>query len=108
MNKAAKKRWVEALRSGEYKQGFDAMLADDGTFCPLGVLCDIEIDGYWEPDNVALAGLLWKIQGKFMFPPLGLRMRLGLTGSAINMVSRLNDADKLSFSQIAYHIEREL
>ncbi len=107
MNKAAKKRWVTALRSGDYKQGFDAMLADDGTFCPLGVLCDIEIDGDWEPDDRA-PGLLWKIHGAFMFPPVGLRMRLGLISSAMNMVSRLNDAAKLSFPQIADHIEREL
>lgn len=33
-----KKRWVEALRSGEYKQGKGA-LERGGNFCCLGVLC---------------------------------------------------------------------
>lgn len=49
MNPEIKKRWVEALRSGKYKQtaGF---LRDDFGFCCLGVLCDVvasEVGGTW-------------------------------------------------------------
>jgi hypothetical protein len=51
MNKAAKKRWVEALRSGEYKQGKNKLHSKGGRFCCLGVLCDIEIDGNWVYDS---------------------------------------------------------
>jgi hypothetical protein len=35
-----KKRWVEALRSGEFKQG-QGYLEYEGKFCCLGVLCKI-------------------------------------------------------------------
>ena len=34
------KRWVEALRSGKYKQGRER-LNKNGKFCCLGVLCEI-------------------------------------------------------------------
>jgi len=46
MNPEVKKKWLEALRSGEYKQGIGALRntnASKGivTHCCLGVLCDI-------------------------------------------------------------------
>ncbi len=40
MNQEIKQKWVEALRSGEYKQG-KGQLRDKDSFCCLGVLCDI-------------------------------------------------------------------
>jgi hypothetical protein len=40
MNPAIKKQWVEALRSGEYKQGREYLRQGD-KFCCLGVLCDL-------------------------------------------------------------------
>lgn len=39
-NKAVIKQWVDALRSGEYKQGEGCLKTDD-RFCCLGVLCDL-------------------------------------------------------------------
>jgi hypothetical protein len=40
MNPEIKKRWVEALRSGKYKQGKHS-LARGENFCCLGVLCEL-------------------------------------------------------------------
>lgn len=40
MDQDIKRRWVEALRSGEYKQGQGALKCE-GQFCCLGVLCDL-------------------------------------------------------------------
>ena len=40
MNPTVKAKWVEALRSGEYKQGM-GNLRDAGYFCCLGVLSDL-------------------------------------------------------------------
>jgi hypothetical protein len=37
------KRWIAALRSGEYKQG-KGQLIKDGRYCCLGVLCDVVKD----------------------------------------------------------------
>lgn len=44
MNPEIKKMWVEALRSGEYEQGFGQLritYPDKVVHCCLGVLCDI-------------------------------------------------------------------
>ena len=40
MNKENLRKWIDALRSGEYTQG-TRRLRGDGTYCCLGVLCDV-------------------------------------------------------------------
>lgn len=53
MNQRIKRKWLEALRSGEYVQGRDRLLtpsADGDSFCCLGVLCELhaqETGGVW-------------------------------------------------------------
>jgi hypothetical protein len=42
VNKDIKTKWLEALRSGEYKQGQGALQTSDKTFCCLGVLCEVQ------------------------------------------------------------------
>ena len=42
MKPEIKKQWVQALRSGEYKQG-RGQLKQGATFCCLGVLCDLAV-----------------------------------------------------------------
>ena len=39
--KANRKLWVEALRSGKYKQTKEALKRKTGGMCCLGVLCDL-------------------------------------------------------------------
>src|SRR5690348_18296721 len=42
MNQEIKKKWVKALRSGEYKQGTSLLYnSANETYCCLGVLCDL-------------------------------------------------------------------
>jgi hypothetical protein len=43
-----KQRWLDALRSGKYKQGKGALRTGKDHFCCLGVLCDISGAGEWE------------------------------------------------------------
>ena len=40
MNQEVKKLWIEALRSGEYQQGYGALCCGN-TYCCLGVLTDL-------------------------------------------------------------------
>lgn len=51
MNSEVKKKWVEALRSGEYQQCKRALHTNEG-YCCLGVLCDLYAretgKGRWE------------------------------------------------------------
>lgn len=41
MNLEIKKMWVEALRSGEFRQGWSVLRDPAGGFCCLGVLCEL-------------------------------------------------------------------
>lgn len=38
MSQEIKTKWIEALRSGEYKQGKDILKNENGAYCCLGVL----------------------------------------------------------------------
>lgn len=47
-----RKQWVDALRSGKYRQG-QRRLRIDGGFCCLGVLCDLHPEaGQWKEYGV--------------------------------------------------------
>lgn len=52
MNVEIGRRWVEALRSGEYEQARDKLRDSVGTdkdgFCCLGVLCDLYDENGWD------------------------------------------------------------
>ena len=41
MDATLKARWIAALRSGEYRQGRRLLRASDGSYCCLGVLCEV-------------------------------------------------------------------
>jgi hypothetical protein len=41
MKESVKNLWVEALRSGEFKQGTGELKNSDNAYCCLGVLCEI-------------------------------------------------------------------
>ena len=41
MKTEIKTRWIAALRSGEYKQGYGHLRTMDNCYCALGVLCDL-------------------------------------------------------------------
>lgn len=43
MNPEIKEKWLTALRSGDYVQGRQYLQTAQGTFCCLGVLCDIAV-----------------------------------------------------------------
>lgn len=65
MKKTVAKKWVAALRSGEFKQG-KAYLRSRGNYCCLGVLCELYRQetgrGRWEP-VIGLPGVLKFIVG---------------------------------------------
>lgn len=48
INPELKKKWLKALRSGEYQQGTNYLRTDQDEFCCLGVLCDIKDKGGWK------------------------------------------------------------
>lgn len=41
MNPELKQKWIEALESGKYKKGKAKLRRVDGSYCCLGVLCEV-------------------------------------------------------------------
>lgn len=99
MDAELKRKWVEALRSGEYKQGRGELLNDEGAYCCLGVLCAMQGEH---------AGLLRNVT--VFVPPVS---RAGLLGYA-HALARMNDGSDdgvqrpMSFAEIADYIEANL
>ena len=94
--------WVKALYSGKYRQGKGALRPSKGTFCCLGVLCDLAAkDGgqQWTND------FNYSYSYKHSFPPEHLTNYLGLTHIQILFLAETNDKGE-SFNNIATHIER--
>lgn len=100
MNDNAKK-WVAALRGGEYRQGF-GQLVKNGRYCCLGVACEIAMrDGVELPSD-------WRSWCNLPYEPLrwvGLWTSFGddIEGRSL---SSLNDSGK-TFAEIADIIESE-
>lgn len=55
LSPTTKKKWIEALRSAEYKQGLGQLRQDD-KFCCLGVLYDVTSKGNWNGSNYTVCG----------------------------------------------------
>lgn len=113
MNREIKQKWVQALRSGDYKQGGDNLYnPETDAFCCLGVLADLYIneqnngrgsisDGTFLPGKVCQwAGLIYLDQ-----PVVDPHVD---TGWETTSLSRCNDTLELSFNQIADLIEEQL
>lgn len=109
------KEWVAALRSGEYRQGKNMLQNTNGTYCCLGVACEvarkhgIEVQDRYVKVNdhrtiKVLRGLDLCTQGP-------VRQAFGITEcgqlSDDSCLSELNDSGA-TFSEIADIIEKEL
>ena len=119
-NKRVIKRWVEALRSGKYKQGRKTLRKDDtggnSRYCCLGVLCDLHSrtreGAKW--DKSPLDYNDYEYDSKLGFLPLGVSLWAGLNsddpvvevGGERKSLSALNDRG-VRFTTIANAIERE-
>jgi len=133
MREDFKNKWVVALRSGEYKQtiGYLGVVLLDGTkaYCCLGVACEVAIkDGlelrvdpnsrpeYAEGTPVRYGGSPEiRLSGSMFDLPNEVRSLAGLRLSdpaIVNekgrreVLSSLNDVEKLSFNEIADAIEK--
>ena len=112
-------KWVDALRSGKYVQGQSCLrktVEGVSTFCCLGVACDVyaqEVGGSWgpmdqrrdvkftDPEKSVASGFLTPAVTKW----LGL---LWIDGRNVkHSLSRLNDFDHFTFTQIADFIESQ-
>jgi len=107
MKPEIKKKWTEALKSGEYKQS-SGFLQNQNGFCCLGVLCDL----YAKENRI-----IWKeeLLGHRTVLPVEVMRWAGLdrNNPYIDLdrpysLAGLNDLGEHSFSQIAAIIETQL
>lgn len=100
MTLTLKERWVAALRSGEYEQGYGALVTPrpgGKQYCCLGVLCQVA--------GVAATGhtLLHDFdQGTELMQEIGMSFEFEQT------LSHMNDGQQRSFDEIANYIEENL
>lgn len=129
MKKSDVKKWVKALRSGEYEQDkghlcLEDEIGGDSFYCCLGVACDVLVEGHWQKDQYSN---LWSI-GPFeefplppnnnthvdwggaettSFPSLSILEKIGLDVAYAQELAELND-NGWSFKRIANKIEGDL
>jgi hypothetical protein len=119
-----KTAWIEALRSGDYKQGRGLLCNAKDQMCCLGVLYDVGVDGDWSLDKGAADNGedVWGIRERmhsfygdgFFYEvnaselPQTVLNKVGLEEYQQDQLIQLNDAEKRSFKYIARYIEKNL
>lgn len=101
MNKQLLKDWIDALRSGKYKQGHGALFRN-GKYCCLGVLMEIAYpEDEWEisPDTYGI------MKGCATTIPEFLLQDIGLHRDDVSYLIEINDKSGYSFTQIADYLE---
>ena len=120
MNKVIKKKWVDALRSGEYTQGYDILKSGEGEYCCLGVLCDLAVKENIAKEDHALNTFItqtdYYFDGERGVLPISVVSWAGLDSYYVQVeyknfpvaLDELNDAKGLTFNEIADLIEEQL
>jgi hypothetical protein len=111
MDQQIKKQWVEALRSGKYKQGTGHLRTGDN-YCCLGVLCDLNEYTNWTPVCEMADEIVYELQpdkNELTYWPSGyIRDWAGISKDNEDHLIHLNDTLECNFNQIADYIENNL
>ena len=128
MKKSDVKKWVKALRSGEYEQGEANLckedeISGDYDYCCLGVACDVLVEGDWiqhkewsvwsiDPHEEFVMPATddkhgWGQTETTSFPSLKILKKMGLDVAYAQELAELNDKG-WSFDRIANKIEQDL
>jgi hypothetical protein len=118
MNKAIKRAWIKALRSGKYKQGSNRLQTPDGRFCCLGVLCEVYKEqtgrGKWISDTTGQPVFKYRKNVAASVLPLHVMKWAELTDTDPILsddgqsAADLNDSGRFGFKRIATRIEKHL
>lgn len=110
MDQELKQNWVDALRSGKYKQARSVLRTKNNEFCCIGVLCDLVDPHAWILEhttgiNPSIEGIPWSKMGTYLMPPLEWQEEIA-NQDTLGAYSELND-DGASFEEIADRIETD-
>lgn len=115
MENTIKGKWVAALRSGEYEQTQGALVRDfetgNPTYCCLGVLGVVKGLTFSEGGDFFTNEVPQKVRDEFDEMDESLHEEYpqlceDMIPNQIEKCISLNDAEKLSFKDIADHIEK--
>ncbi len=99
-----RERWIEALNSGEYKQGKKGLRLANGSYCCLGVLCDISGLGEWDEGTSYWDYTVPGVGASAGMPHHNVLRVLGLDGEVAAILANSNDNGS-TFAEIAAEIE---
>jgi len=107
MNKENIKKWIDALRSGDYMQGSGWLHnVKENEYCCLGVACELAIrDGV--DVRVEVCGDFCSYDGSTTALPMSVISWLGVNGSNPLSAIEMNDERGMSFDEIANVIEED-
>ena len=118
MNREVKAEWVEALRSGQYRQGANYLRKNNGQedeFCCLGVLCEIAVEHGAISEPLRKASRIYSYAlGEMQVLPQSVVEWAGLPddnptiGRSGVRLTGLNDSGLYTFAEIAALIEEDL
>lgn len=94
-----KDKWVAALRSGEYTQGFCG-LRYGNEYCCLGVLCDVIDPTQWKIPDQNAAIKKYSYDESTCYAPKAV-----VCLDTQYVLSKLNDSGQYDFNEIANRIE---
>lgn len=104
-----KQAWLDALRSGDYKQNYCYLKSEDG-YCCLGVACDLK-GGSWVIDTEKEDAYDFVYDGKVYKSSMNnsfLGDFLGLDSKGMSTLVNMNDSEECNFNEIADWIEENL
>lgn len=120
MDKHIAERWVQALRSGQYKQGQGELHPDQDSYCCLGVLCDLyrveQGKGEWRSEcpqrggfEVPGDGIVWRETAVLPLAVMNwaeIQHPAGDIAGASESLAELNDKG-MAFPELADLIEKK-
>lgn len=115
----ARREWVEALMSGDYRQNYGSLKGTNGAYCCLGVACDLYRKrfpyacGWTRTGNFAHQGVDGFRGASMPYPVtewLGVVRGIPLVsmGNSVVSISHLNDIEKLDFDHLARLLIKEM
>lgn len=100
MDATLRQKWIDALRSGKFRQAQYTLKDEDGGYCCIGVLCKIQRASFAK---------LKKDRGTLQIAgTLPRALTGGLEAYELSALSRLNDCSGKSFAEIADYIEQNI
>ena len=107
MKKELKQKWIDALRSKDYRQTTNCLRHREG-YCCLGVLCDIVDNTKWCPNGLSGSVYYFDSGYKSVFPEESWLNTIGLPKDDASALAKMNDNDKEPFENIADWIEENV